>query len=75
MFITSADGASKKNKKKKANQQPPEKPLDEGGDVLGHCCVCNVPWDRYIGKKKCGTCQVLAYDSVLYEAQRRWGEV
>jgi predicted sulfurtransferase len=22
------------------------------------CCVCNEPWDRYIGKKKCDTCGV-----------------
>lgn len=27
-------------------------------DVLGKCCVCAVPWDRYIGKKKCATCRV-----------------
>jgi predicted sulfurtransferase len=22
------------------------------------CCVCNKPWDRYVGKKKCDTCGV-----------------
>ena len=22
------------------------------------CCICNDPWDRYIGKKKCYTCAV-----------------
>ncbi|KAJ1420703.1 hypothetical protein B484DRAFT_351190, partial [Ochromonadaceae sp. CCMP2298] len=26
--------------------------------VMGRCCVCCVPWDRYIGKKKCHTCGV-----------------
>jgi hypothetical protein len=59
---STADGsASKKKKKKKAKQQeyPSEEGADEGGGILGHCCVCNVAWDRYIGKKKCGTCQVI----------------
>jgi predicted sulfurtransferase len=23
-----------------------------------HCCLCERPWDRYVGKKKCGTCGV-----------------
>ena len=22
------------------------------------CCICQKPWDRYVGKKKCGTCGV-----------------
>jgi predicted sulfurtransferase len=27
-------------------------------DVLGRCCTCEIPWDRFIGKKKCYTCGV-----------------
>ncbi|KAI2511463.1 hypothetical protein MHU86_2899 [Fragilaria crotonensis] len=23
-----------------------------------HCCLCNTPWDRYVGKKKCTMCGV-----------------
>jgi len=26
--------------------------------VLGRCCVCAAPWERYIGKKKCFACGV-----------------
>lgn len=26
--------------------------------VLGRCCVCTAPWERYIGKKKCYACGV-----------------
>lgn len=31
------------------------------------CCVCNKPWDRYVGKKKCSTCgvPVLMCDSCM----------
>ncbi|KAJ1472641.1 hypothetical protein T484DRAFT_1839490 [Baffinella frigidus] len=25
-------------------------------DVLGQCCVCDAPWERYVGKKKCFAC-------------------
>jgi predicted sulfurtransferase len=27
-------------------------------DDQSTCCVCNEPWDRYVGKKKCSTCGV-----------------
>jgi len=27
-------------------------------ECFGRCSVCAEPWDRYIGKKKCSTCQV-----------------
>jgi hypothetical protein len=27
-------------------------------EVLGRCCACEVPWDRYVGKKKCAMCGV-----------------
>jgi rhodanese-related sulfurtransferase len=32
-----------------------------------HCCLCEKPWDRYLGKKKCGTCgvPVLVCDACL----------
>ena len=35
--------------------------------VGAHCCLCNKPWDRYIGKKKCHMCgvPVLMCDSCL----------
>jgi predicted sulfurtransferase len=26
--------------------------------VVPTCCLCSVPWDRYVGKKKCYTCGV-----------------
>ena len=26
--------------------------------VLSKCAACNLPWDRYIGKRKCLTCEV-----------------
>jgi predicted sulfurtransferase len=42
----------KKNKKQKTNEE------GQGQGLLGRCCACNNPWDRYIGKKKCKTCEV-----------------
>lgn len=30
----------------------------EKNAVETHCCVCDEPWDRYVGKKKCSTCGV-----------------
>lgn len=41
--------------------------IDGDGGVLAHsvtadtgakCCLCEKPWDRYLGKKKCSTCGV-----------------
>lgn len=26
--------------------------------ILGRCCACECPWDRYVGKKKCAMCGV-----------------
>ena len=26
--------------------------------VMGKCCICDKDWDRYLGKKKCKTCEV-----------------
>lgn len=37
----------KKTKSKKALESSPAR-----------CCVCNIEWDRYVGKKKCFTCGV-----------------
>jgi len=36
-----------------------------------HCCLCNKPWDRYIGKKKCQMCgvPVLICDTCLSNKQ------
>jgi predicted sulfurtransferase len=31
---------------------------DEATAVETRCCLCVRPWDRYLGKKKCGTCGV-----------------
>lgn len=30
----------------------------EDQNILGVCCACSIPWDRYIGKKKCDMCGV-----------------
>ena len=38
-----------------------EKGKDKGKNkepILGKCCVCSKPWERYIGKKKCFSCGV-----------------
>ena len=43
--------SKKKKKKENANK-------DEEDPELSKCCVCEEPWDRYIGKKKCYTCGV-----------------
>ena len=47
----------KKNSKKIQKEYLPEM----------QCCVCNKPWDRYVGKKKCSTCgvPVLMCDSCM----------
>ena len=42
------------NKKEKEGKKGPSTKID----VLSVCCVCNARWDRYIGKKKCKTCEV-----------------
>ena len=35
-----------------------KKKAAELGKMASKCCVCQCPWDRYIGKKKCWTCGV-----------------
>ena len=44
------DGGVLPGKKKKKHA------LDEG--VETKCCLCEKPWDRYVGKRKCDTCGV-----------------
>lgn len=44
------DGGVLPGKKKKKHS------LDEG--VNTKCCLCEKPWDRYVGKRKCDTCGV-----------------
>ena len=48
----------KKKKKKNKNKNQNKKNGDEEERVLGRCCTCSVPWERYVGKKKCYTCGV-----------------
>ena len=31
---------------------------EDNPSILGRCVACDAPWDRYIGKKKCKTCEV-----------------
>ena len=40
---------------------------DNSGTYVAKCCICDKPWDRYVGKKKCVTCgvPVLVCDSCL----------
>jgi predicted sulfurtransferase len=44
-------GVIRKQKKKKISKKDPD-------SLQARCCVCNVEWDRYVGKKKCFTCGV-----------------
>ena len=41
--------------------------------VETHCCVCDRPWDRYVGKKKCDTCgvPVLMCDGCMSKYQKK----
>mmetsp|Transcript_3063 Transcript_3063/g.6284 ORF Transcript_3063/g.6284 Transcript_3063/m.6284 type:complete len:210 (+) Transcript_3063:1133-1762(+) len=50
------DGGVVGNKKK----HKPSKDKKSEGEFLPEmkCCICQKPWDRYIGKKKCLTCGV-----------------
>jgi rhodanese-related sulfurtransferase len=48
--------AAPEKKKKKRKRAEVEGPPAEG--ILGVCVACSVPWDRYIGKKKCAMCGV-----------------
>jgi predicted sulfurtransferase len=40
---------------------------EEAAERMGRCCTCNVPWERFVGKKKCYTCgvPVLMCDSCM----------
>ena len=56
-------GPGGKKKKQKRMKMSKEEGKEEGKgvsfvDVLGKCCVCGKSWDRYLGKKKCKTCEV-----------------
>jgi predicted sulfurtransferase len=44
-------GVIRKSKAKKSES-------NKDGNNPSKCCVCGVPWDRYVGKKKCYTCGV-----------------
>ena len=57
----------KKNKKNKKNKKQSRDEREAETNVLGRCCTCNVPWERYVGKKKCYTCgvPVLMCDSCM----------
>jgi predicted sulfurtransferase len=39
-------------------QTKKKKTKEELGSLTSKCCVCECPWDRYVGKKKCFTCGV-----------------
>lgn len=47
-------------KKSRDRRQKPNLPTTSHPttDILTHCCICDKPWDRYIGKKKCSMCGV-----------------
>ena len=47
----------KKNKNKKAAGVGKDE-IEDDSKVLGRCAWCNSQWDRYIGKRKCVTCEV-----------------
>lgn len=48
---------SKKAKKDKGSESSGGSGEDNPS-TLGRCVACDAPWDRYIGKKKCKTCEV-----------------
>eukprot|EP00980_Cylindrotheca_fusiformis_P006412 scaffold1375_cov137-Cylindrotheca_fusiformis.AAC.1 len=39
-------------------QKKNTKPKRDADNTAARCCVCNIEWDRYVGKKKCFTCGV-----------------
>ncbi len=47
-----------KKEKKEKKAMKGEEATAADNDSCGQCCVCAAPWDRYIGKKKCKTCEV-----------------
>ena len=60
-------GSTKKNTKGKKNEQNQKDDLTKEFLPEMKCCVCQNPWNRYVGKKKCGTCgvPVLMCDSCM----------
>lgn len=54
------EGSNEKKKKRRKNKSKTEEASSGKAEevVLSKCCVCSVPWDRYVGKKKCYTCGV-----------------
>ena len=51
-----------KEKPKKTSSAEVKEAVSESAEVkaevMGRCCVCEAPWDRYVGKKKCTMCGV-----------------
>lgn len=47
--------SGKKNKKQKSRNDNDNNDDDK---YKTKCCLCDKPWDRYVGKKKCETCGV-----------------
>jgi hypothetical protein len=35
-----------------------KEPGAKKAEVMGKCCCCDAPWDRYVGKRKCTMCGV-----------------
>lgn len=52
-----ADADAPQNKKKKRKRES-DAAASHNEEILGKCCACKAPWDRYIGKKKCSMCAV-----------------
>ncbi len=53
-----SDSARKKKKQKQEKEGEKEEDAGMAVEVLGNCCVCDKKWDRYLGKRKCKTCEV-----------------
>jgi len=65
--IRKTPAQQQQKKKKKKKQDTSEESEANGDQIQGKCCICKVPWDRYVGKKKCYTCgvPVLMCDSCM----------
>jgi hypothetical protein len=42
----------------KADGAKDKEPAVKKAEVMGKCCCCDAPWDRYVGKRKCTMCGV-----------------
>jgi predicted sulfurtransferase len=54
--IAGVGGVVSKKTKKLRKENKNGMDTDNDSEILGRCCVCNVKWERYVGKKKCYTC-------------------